>query len=140
MPVDCLSGGSTAIYYRAMPGLNRKPDVERRVEALRRAAVRHKGVEVGVACEGTPVESRTFKVRGKAFLFLRPGKALLKLQKSQGEASELAAANPGCCKLGSGGWTTVDLGGSKAVTVKRLEGWIAESYELFAAGTPGKNK
>ena len=40
-------------------------------QAVHRMATAHAGVTLGVACKGTAVESTTFKVADKAFLFLR---------------------------------------------------------------------
>ena len=108
--------------------------------ALRQAALRHRNVDEGLACKGTVIESATFKVNGKAFLFLRPGKAMLKLAKSLGEASKLARTKAGCYSVGSGGWITVDLTDPKQVSVPVLGRWIAESYALFAETTGKKPK
>jgi hypothetical protein len=109
--------------------------------ALRRVALSHPDVEEGLACKGTVIQSATFKVRGKAFLFLRPGKAMLKLDTSQGAASKLAAKKPGGYTIGAGGWATVDLSHPKEVSMKVLASWIAESYGLFAAKkTPSGGK
>lgn len=98
-------------------------------EALRRAALAHPGVEEKVACRGTALESASFRVGGKAFLFLSPGKAMVKLDGSREEASEIAA-----CKTGAGGWTTVDLASDEAPATSLLVRWVAESRALFAAG------
>ena len=107
---------------------------------LRRAALRHPGVEESVACKGTAVESSSFKVGGKAFLFLRSGTAMLKLEKSKSEAIELARRSPHLCKTGSGGWTTVALTEPSELEPGLLESWIAESYALFSrAAVPKKH-
>jgi hypothetical protein len=48
------------------------------IQSLRQIALRLPGTEEGVACAGTSLEKRTIKVRGKAFLFLGAGDAMLK--------------------------------------------------------------
>jgi hypothetical protein len=113
---------------------------EEAMQALRHVALSHPDVEEALACKGTVLESATFKVRQKAFLFLRPGKAMLKLDKSQGAASKLAAKTPASYKIGSGGWATVDLSSPKELSLTVLASWIAESYSLFAAKTPSSAK
>ncbi len=105
----------------------------REVQALRKAALRHPDVEETVACQGTSVESASFKVKGKAFLFLRAGTAMVKLDKSRAEAARLAAKAPDRCKAGAQGWTTITLGGDSAVPPELLKRWIDESYALMAA-------
>src|SRR5713226_4595552 len=55
---------------------HKNPGADRTLRALRRAALRHPDVEEGLACKGTVIESVTFKVQGKAFLFLRPEKGM----------------------------------------------------------------
>jgi len=49
------------------------------VKALRKLALGYPGTEEGVACEGTALEKRTVKARGKAFVFLGVSEVLLKL-------------------------------------------------------------
>ena len=98
------------------------------MEALWAAATRHPRVEAGVACAGTVVESRTAKVGGKAFLFLRPQDARFKLA-----ASAATAARPRSgCKVGAGGWCHVVLGTADSPPLDVTERWIAESYGLMA--------
>lgn len=103
------------------------------IETLRRVALGHADVEEGLSCKGTAIESATFKVNGKAFLFLRPGTAMLKLGASLEEASRLAAEKPSCYKVGSGAWVTIALANPKELSMEVLSRWIAESHKLFAA-------
>ena len=97
-------------------------------EALRRAALAHPAVEESLPCRGTTIESASFKVGGKAFLFLGEAKAMVKLQASRVQADQLAAQRPGTCKTGAGGWTTVVLSEPAGVPLTTLRAWIAESY------------
>ncbi|MBK8256965.1 MAG: MmcQ/YjbR family DNA-binding protein [Polyangiaceae bacterium] len=89
------------------------------------------GVEENVACKGTKVESATFKVKGKAFAFLRPTQLMFKLSASLTEASGLAAAHPESIRAGAGGWVTLPLPLSKPIEPEWVEKWMAESYALF---------
>lgn len=106
---------------------------DRTMQALREAGLRHPDVEEGVACKGTAIESVTLKVQGKAFLFLRPGRAMLKLGPSLEDAARLAADGASRCKVGSGGWVTVELSEPQSPPVEILERWVAESHGLFTA-------
>jgi hypothetical protein len=105
-------------------------------ERLRIAALRHPEVLESVACKGTAIESASFKVRGKAFLFLRPGTAMMKLGRSLGEASRLATQSSDRYKTGSSGWTTVALSEVNKASLKLIEKWVAESYMLFSTSQP----
>ncbi len=106
---------------------------ESTIETLRRTALGHPDVEEGLSCKGTAIESATFKVNGKAFLFLRPGTAMLKLDASLAEASKLAAEKPDGYKVGSGAWVTIALSNPKELSMEVLARWIAESHKLFAS-------
>jgi hypothetical protein len=113
------------------------------MQALRQAALRYPGTEEGVACEGTPVESRTVKARNKAFLFLTVGHARLKLRESLPEATKLAQKRPDQLQVGSGGWVKATLNGDGSTPIDVLERWIGESYRLMAgpaATAGGKTK
>jgi hypothetical protein len=102
------------------------------LERLRAHALRHAGVEESVACKGTVIQSATFKVRGKAFLFLRPVQAMLKLGPSLPAAVGLAKKSPNSLRAGAGGWVTVPLPARAPVDLARLEAWIDESYSVSA--------
>ncbi len=91
---------------------------------LHAIAMKLPGVQEGVACAGTVVESRTIKVNGKAFLFLRKAQAMLKLDGSLAEARSLATKEPERYFPGSGGKPPMSV----------MKRWIAESYGLYAGG------
>ncbi|HMY18197.1 MAG TPA: MmcQ/YjbR family DNA-binding protein [Polyangium sp.] len=112
------------------------------IESLRQAALGHPDVEEGLSCKGTTIESATFKVKGKAFLFLRPGTAMLKLDGSLEEASKLAAEKPSSYKVGSGAWVTIALANPKELSMEVLSRWIAESHKLCAVSQkkPAKDR
>jgi hypothetical protein len=113
------------------------------MQALRKFALRYPGTEEGVACEGTPIESRTVKARNKAFLFLTVGHARLKLRESLPEATKLAQKTPDQLQVGSGGWVKASLGAHESTPLDVLERWVGESYRLMTgppAQTGGKTK
>ena len=83
-------------------------------------------VEEGVACVGTALESRTFVVAKKAFLFVSAKDARLKLDSSATEAKRLGFA------VGANGWVKIELASLPPVPV--LKQWIAESHGLMARG------
>jgi hypothetical protein len=68
-------------------------------------------VTEGVACEGTALESRTFKRDTKAFLFVGTKDARLKR---------------------ASGWTKIAL--TDALDAKTARAWVSESYALMGAG------
>lgn len=107
------------------------------MQALRELALAHPGVEEGIACEGTALERRTVKVRGKAFLFLGASDAMLKLAASLPEAARQAQQAPERYRVGAGGWVKTSFDG-KPPPLPLFRKWIAESYGLAAAGTGGK--
>ena len=105
----------------------------RPMQALRKLALEFPGTEEGVACEGTPIERRTIKTVGKAFLFLGVGDAMFKLGASLPAASKLAMKEPDHYKAGKSGWVKV-IFGNEPPPLARLEKWIGESYQLMTAG------
>lgn len=83
-------------------------------------------VDEGVACVGTALESRTFRVKGKAFLFVSQREARLKLATSLAEAARLG------CSAGANGWVKIALDAQPHASV--LKRWIAESHALLGGG------
>jgi hypothetical protein len=102
------------------------------MEALRKFALRYPEAEEGIACEGTEVESRTVKVRNKAFVFLGKTDVRLKLRDSLSEAAELAAKEPDCYNVGAPGWVKATFRPGQSPPAGLLERWIDESYRLLA--------
>jgi hypothetical protein len=105
--------------------------------ALRKWAGALPGAEAGVACEGTTLESTTFGVKKKVFLFLRPVDARLelrfKLDGSQAAAKTLSKAQPKLCTVGAGGWTKLSFIEKEAPAMTLLKKWIGESHALVSA-------
>ncbi len=81
-------------------------------------------VDQGIACAGTAVESRTFLVRKKTFLFLSKKLMRLKLERSAADAKRRGF------EVGAGGWVKLDLDGLPPQPI--LKAWIAESYSLYS--------
>ena len=102
---------------------------------LRSFAARLPDVEQGIACKGTALESVTFQVRKKAFLFVGPKAARLKLDRSLDEARRLAAKQPEI-EVGTGGWVKIATAG-KGPPAKVLERWVGESHALYAGTAAG---
>ena len=102
------------------------------MHALRKFALRLPDVEEGIACEGTAVESRTVRTRKKAFLFLRPKDARLKLDASLTDAAARASKEPDRYAVGGGGWVLVKFDDATD-PLRVLERWVAESHSLFAS-------
>jgi predicted DNA-binding protein (MmcQ/YjbR family) len=97
------------------------------VPRLRSLALVLPRTEESVACKGTAVESASFKVGTKTFLFLRAADLRLKLRESLEEANRLAADND-AIEVGGHGWIKVTLGESAPQLLPTLEAWIEESY------------
>lgn len=89
-------------------------------------------VTAGIACAGTALESKTFNVGKKAFLFVGPKDARLKLGPSLGEASEWAARQSTTVRVGSNGWVTIRIDGAGGPDASTLTRWVRESYGSFA--------
>jgi hypothetical protein len=88
------------------------------------------GVEQGIACAGTALESRTYLTKKKAFLFVSKKQARLKLDASAPQARRSGFA------VGANGWVTLALDALPAASVLRR--WVAESHSL--ASGPGRGK
>ena len=101
-------------------------------QVLSKAARSRAGGSEGVACAGTALESKTFKVSDKAFLFIGPKNARLKLVTSADEAKEWAGKAKSAVEFGKGGWVAIRFDGSKAPADSVLRRWVAESHSLFA--------
>ena len=80
----------------------------------------------------------TYKVRNKAFVFLGPADAMLKLNDSINEAQTFAAKLPANCKVGIGGWVTLKFANGETVPLDVLTRWIKESHQLFASAEKTK--
>jgi hypothetical protein len=106
--------------------------------ALRKLALRHAGVEEGIACPGTAMERHTMKAGKKAFLFFGSGDALVKLEASLAEAKKLAKAEPKRYRAGANGWVKLMFTADEPPKLDVLARWIAESHALVAA--PAKKK
>lgn len=102
---------------------------------LRARATRHAGVEESVTSAGTPAESSTYTVGGKAFLFVASKDGMyelrLKLGASKAEASRHASKNPDRFAIGATGWAKITFPKTEAGPRPILERWIDESLALF---------
>lgn len=85
----------------------------------------------GIACAGTALESRTATLRGKAFLFIGPKEARLKLGPSLARAQKLARSNP-AVRPSASGWVAVSHEAAGTLTMTVLRSWVRESHGLFA--------
>ncbi len=103
------------------------------MKSLKAFAMKLQETEEGIACEGTAVESATYKVNKKAYLFLRAQDLRLKLQASLPEAEKYVAKEPERYSVGAGGWIKVILQPGGPFPKGLLERWTRESYELMAA-------
>lgn len=110
-------------------------------KALRAVALRKPEVEEGVACKGTALESTTFGVGKKVFLFLRIADGTchlrLKLAESLPEARRLAGRQPEVYAVGAQGWAkvTFELDGPSP-PLALLQRWLHESYLVVVGPRP----
>jgi hypothetical protein len=102
------------------------------MQNLRNIALSYPEAQEGIACAGTALESRTVKVRNKAFLFLGTNDVMVKLGESLAEATKLASKTLGWYKAGANGWVKVTFGDGDSPPPGLLERWIDESYRLLA--------
>ena len=112
------------------------PGSKSSTQTLRAIALRHPEVEEVIACKGTPLESRAFKVRKKTFLFTRDIEMMVKLQDSLPEAKEHASQDPSRYRV-SAAWVSVRFGAGALPPRDLLTRWVAESYSIMA-GRPAK--
>lgn len=102
------------------------------MSSLASIALALSGVDEGIACAGTALESRTYRVNGKAFLFVSREHARLKLDRSAAEARKRGA------EVGAGGWTKLSLDDLPPQAILRR--WIGESHELIGSEPAPKKK
>lgn len=107
------------------------------MKAVRTLAMKYRGCEEGIACKGTAIECSTFKVNGKAFLFVGRAEIRLKLGDSVAEARKLAAKEPGRYTVGANGWAKITFNDDQPLPMAVVTRWIGESYDLMA---PKKTK
>lgn len=104
----------------------------RTMTALRAWATRDQAVTEDIACKGTALESTTFKLGGKAFLFVQPKDGTyvvrLKLQRSLAEAKRCGY------EAGANGWVKVTLASEDPPAV--LATWVDESRSTVAGAAP----
>ena len=91
---------------------------------LGRIALALPDVDQGIACAGTALESRTYRVQKKAFHVLSSSQARVKLDASIPEARKLGFT------VGANGWVTVPMDAPPPATV--IKRWIAESHSLLS--------
>lgn len=109
----------------------------RTMAALRAWATRDQAVTEDVACQGTALESTTFKLGGKAFLFVQPKDGAyvvrLKLQRSLAEAKRRGYEG------GANGWVKITLPSEDPPAV--LATWVDESRStVTGAGRAGPKR
>src|SRR5947207_7873268 len=75
---------------------------------------------------------RTFKVKGKAFLFVGRTEVRLKLADSIAEARKLAAKEPDRYSVGANGWTKIMFDDRHPLQIAVVKRWIGESYQVMA--------
>jgi len=97
-------------------------------DALGRIASRFDGVVEGVACAGTRIESKTYCVGSRAFLFV--GAADPTVVRFKVKSLAVAARKAGA-EVGAGGWAKLVLDGPLPA---RLPDFVAESYALMGGG------
>jgi predicted DNA-binding protein (MmcQ/YjbR family) len=105
---------------------------------LRKLALSFPDTVETVACEGTPLEKRSFKVKKKSFLFLGVKDdsfdVMVKLDRSLADAKKLQKTGPSAVKVGKQGWVTAVYGEGEAPPKGLMEKWIGESYGVMAGG------
>lgn len=103
-------------------------------ELIRKRAAGFPEVVAGTSCNQS-----SFKTGSGSFLFIGPGakgqgfKAMFKLNRSMGQAEELASKDPMRFEVGKTGWVTVRFSNEKPLPKYIWEKWLKESYELCRA-------
>ncbi len=100
-------------------------------QLLTKAAKSLKDVDEGIACAGTALESKTYKVGGKAFLFVSAKVARLKLAQSVDEARAFAREPNSAIDVGAGGWTAIRWTDGDVPADAVLRRWVTESHAQY---------
>jgi hypothetical protein len=102
------------------------------MKSLRKLAHKYPDCVEGIACKGTAIECTTFKLKGKAFLFVGRADIRLKLSDSVTEAKKLAAKEPTRYTIGANGWTKITFTEDEPLPLDVVTRWLGESYQLMA--------
>jgi predicted DNA-binding protein (MmcQ/YjbR family) len=88
------------------------------------------------ADEGTSCTQTSFKVGGKAFLYVGEQggrfKAMFKLRDSIAQAEEMAADAPDDVQVNKQGWVTARFSAKQPLATRVWKKWLKESYGLAA--------
>lgn len=133
-PPERIVGGGASVAARASVDTRCTPrELARRAcegyagamtaSDLRTLALSLPGASESIACAGTPLESASFKINKKSFLFLGVRHVRLKV----GPSLAAAAANP-AAKVGAHGWVTLRTDALPG----EIEAWVRESYRICA--------
>jgi hypothetical protein len=104
--------------------------MSRAMNALRKVAMSLDDVSEGIACEGTALEKRTVKVGSKAFLFLSPTDAMLKLAEASLTAAKKASKKNPNITAGKSGWVKITFDDENPPP-SSINEWIVESHALM---------
>lgn len=100
-------------------------------ELMREAARALANVDEGTSCSQT-----SFKVGGKAFLYVGEqggrSKAMFKLSDSMAQAERMAGDSPDDVQVGRQGWVTARFSVEKPLATRVWKKWLKESYKLAA--------
>ena len=111
---------------------------------MRQLALSLDGVTEDVACEGTALESRSFKAGKKAFLFLRDVdgvvKARVKLDGCLKEANALARKQPKQVQVGKMDWVALEFSDGDAPAWDVLKRFVEDSHHVMAPAPPAAKK
>ncbi len=118
-----------------------QPGASKSLTMLHKLAHAHANVQQGVACAGTSLESLTFCVGKKAFLFVAARDDSLQLRFKLGPSlaamKALADNDPEHFEAGKAGWCKATFAQARPPSQKQLKLWIAESYTLSAPARRG---
>lgn len=93
----------------------------------------------GVACKGTKLESTTFGVKNKVFLFVRdqsdPVELRFKLAASASEAQKLSATDKRV-SIGANNWAKLSFSPTDPPALDLVQRWIGESYTAVVGTSP----
>jgi hypothetical protein len=105
-------------------------------KAIRAIAAKLPDSVESIACEGTALESVTYAVKKKNFLFLRVKDGVaemrVKLAESAPALSKLAKKDPERFSVGAQGWTKIRFALEDPPAVADLSKWIEESHRGYA--------
>lgn len=100
-----------------------------------RAALALDDVEEHIACEGTAIEQKSYKIKRSTFLFVqeKDGGLIIRIKLKASIDDAKAKVGDDHVETGSTGWTTLRV--HKLIPADVIKAWVGESYAISTTPT-----